>query len=103
MGKCDFCGKEVTLPFTCRYCGGSFCGEHRLPENHHCTGSYKKQNVFINGFVNTISTYQDEITRTPPVQNQLPHPSGKITKYIIILIIFLIILAVYLYTQNISP
>ena len=36
MVKCDYCGKEVDLPFTCPYCGGHFCAEHRLPENHEC-------------------------------------------------------------------
>jgi Zn-dependent protease len=34
--KCDRCQKEVFLPFKCPYCGGSFCSEHRLPENHDC-------------------------------------------------------------------
>jgi uncharacterized membrane protein YkgB len=24
------------MPFRCPYCGGQFCGEHRLPENHQC-------------------------------------------------------------------
>ena len=36
--KCDFCGKEEYLPFECRYCGGKFCAEHRLPEAHNCEG-----------------------------------------------------------------
>ncbi len=36
MANCDVCGKEVTLPFKCRYCGGTFCPTHRLPENHSC-------------------------------------------------------------------
>ena len=36
MALCDKCGKEVALPFKCSYCGGAFCGEHRLPENHDC-------------------------------------------------------------------
>lgn len=36
MGKCDFCGKEVTLPYTCPLCGGQFCVGHHLPENHNC-------------------------------------------------------------------
>lgn len=26
------------LPYTCRYCGGTFCDKHRLPENHSCDG-----------------------------------------------------------------
>jgi Zn-dependent protease len=34
--KCEKCGKDVFLPVKCAYCGGYFCGEHRLPENHEC-------------------------------------------------------------------
>jgi len=41
MAKCDYCGKEVYLPFVCKYCGGTFCEEHRLPENHNCIGLKK--------------------------------------------------------------
>jgi len=26
------------MPYTCHYCGASFCAEHRLPENHNCSG-----------------------------------------------------------------
>ncbi len=38
MVKCAFCKKETGyLPFHCKYCGNSFCSEHRLPENHNCT------------------------------------------------------------------
>lgn len=36
--KCDFCGKHELLPFKCRYCGGQYCVNHRLPENHSCQG-----------------------------------------------------------------
>ena len=34
--KCQKCGNEIFLPFRCEYCGGYFCSEHRLPENHEC-------------------------------------------------------------------
>jgi Zn-dependent protease len=34
--KCKQCGQETFLPFQCPYCGGSFCSQHRLPENHSC-------------------------------------------------------------------
>ncbi|MFA5332135.1 MAG: AN1-type zinc finger protein [Methanoregula sp.] len=37
MPRCDFCGKNVSLPFHCQYCGKDFCDEHRLPPNHACT------------------------------------------------------------------
>ncbi|RLG97981.1 rhomboid family intramembrane serine protease, partial [Candidatus Bathyarchaeota archaeon] len=32
--KCQYCGAEEPLPFKCPFCGGYFCVEHRLPENH---------------------------------------------------------------------
>lgn len=34
--ECQKCGRETFLPFRCPYCGGCFCAEHRLPENHEC-------------------------------------------------------------------
>ncbi len=37
MGKCEFCGKAVVLPFQCSFCRKYFCGEHKLPENHQCS------------------------------------------------------------------
>lgn len=32
------------MPYTCNFCGNTFCSEHRLPENHSCDGlsSYEK-------------------------------------------------------------
>jgi hypothetical protein len=41
MGQCQFCKKEVDIPFVCSYCGQSFCSEHRLPENHLCPALQK--------------------------------------------------------------
>ncbi|KXA93483.1 hypothetical protein AKJ66_01950 [candidate division MSBL1 archaeon SCGC-AAA259E22] len=38
MPTCDYCGKEISLPYTCGYCGSSFCSKHRLPEKHECEG-----------------------------------------------------------------
>ncbi|HVP96297.1 CAP domain-containing protein [Methanoregula sp.] len=38
MPRCEFCGKNVALPFHCQYCGKNFCDEHRLPPNHDCAG-----------------------------------------------------------------
>lgn len=35
--RCEICGKELSiLPYVCKYCGKSFCVEHRLPEKHVC-------------------------------------------------------------------
>ena len=38
MTRCDNCGSETTLPFTCQHCGGKYCADCRLPPNHNCTG-----------------------------------------------------------------
>jgi Zn-dependent protease len=35
--NCQACEREVDLPFRCSYCGGGFCSDHRLPENHACS------------------------------------------------------------------
>lgn len=36
--RCDVCSAYELLPFKCKYCGGTFCGAHRLPESHNCPG-----------------------------------------------------------------
>lgn len=43
--QCDLCGFTEPLPFTCKFCGKSFCYNHRLPESHNCPGldSYKQK------------------------------------------------------------
>ena len=39
MTKCQRCGRDVEgLPYTCRYCGGTFCVDCHLPEEHNCPG-----------------------------------------------------------------
>jgi hypothetical protein len=47
MGGCSKCGKEETLPFTCKFCREEFCTEHRLPEDHDCVGlaMYKENGI----------------------------------------------------------
>ncbi|MCS7135873.1 MAG: AN1-type zinc finger domain-containing protein [Nitrososphaerota archaeon] len=47
MTDCMVCGKKELLPYRCSYCGGYFCGQHRLPEQHDCPAikypfSYRK-------------------------------------------------------------
>ena len=42
MTFCEHCGEKIPfLPFKCKYCGGAYCKEHRLPENHQCTFELK--------------------------------------------------------------
>jgi hypothetical protein len=37
VNSCNVCGKKEVLPYRCKYCGGTFCADHRLPEQHDCT------------------------------------------------------------------
>lgn len=74
--KCQKCGKEIFLPFRCPYCGGYFCSEHRLPENHGCPGielaraPRKETRPMI---VQTQKPYEYTVTYAPP------RPRGKIS------------------------
>lgn len=57
MANCDVCGEHVNMPYNCRHCGGTYCGEHRLPENHGCPGLESwndPQNVFDSGFDDSV-------------------------------------------------
>ena len=39
--ECDYCHFREPMPFTCKFCGGTFCYNHRLPESHNCPGLIK--------------------------------------------------------------
>ncbi len=57
MAECDICGEEINMPYHCKHCGGTYCGDHRLPESHDCPGLDNwEQNgpVFDSGFDTTI-------------------------------------------------
>ncbi|QDX39714.1 rhomboid family intramembrane serine protease [Salarchaeum sp. JOR-1] len=59
MARCDRCGEEEGMPYQCRLCGGTFCSEHRLPENHDCPGleGWNDPNgVFDSGFDDSVSS-----------------------------------------------
>lgn len=48
MVRCDKCETDIPyLPFQCKYCGKYFCRDHRLPENHGCTGRYNAPVVVV--------------------------------------------------------
>lgn len=58
MAKCDQCGKHENMPYNCRHCGGTYCSEHRLPENHACPGLEQwndPDGVFDSGFDDSVA------------------------------------------------
>ncbi|ELZ91839.1 rhomboid family protein/GlpG-like protein [Haloferax mucosum ATCC BAA-1512] len=59
MAICDVCGKDESLPYRCSRCGGTFCSEHRLPENHNCSGLADWDDpvgVFSSDFDDSVTT-----------------------------------------------
>jgi len=47
MVKCDYCGAEIEgLPYRCKYCGGTFCVWHHLPEEHECPELHKAVSTY---------------------------------------------------------
>ncbi|MCW4013051.1 MAG: site-2 protease family protein [Candidatus Bathyarchaeota archaeon] len=59
MVQCDYCGRDEYMPFRCKYCGGYFCSEHRLPEMHNCSGNYQfsRSTTGATGFTPTGYSY----------------------------------------------
>jgi membrane associated rhomboid family serine protease len=46
------------MPYQCRLCGGTYCSEHRLPENHDCPGLDSwgdPDGVFDSGFDDSVN------------------------------------------------
>jgi Zn-dependent protease len=73
--NCQKCGQEVLMPFQCPYCGGQFCGEHRLPENHACPrlglAHSQRQESVADGFTPRRDSYQYSISfGQPPRQTK---------------------------------
>jgi len=63
MATCDVCGKQTNMPYQCRHCGGTFCADHRLPENHDCPGLDDwgdPDSVFDSGFDASVGTSSTE-------------------------------------------
>ncbi len=63
--KCDFCGKDESLPFVCNYCGGAFCADHRLPEAHQCKGDLSKRRTIVAPPQTTFSWQQPQQYTSP--------------------------------------
>lgn len=62
MATCDACGKHENLPYQCRRCGGTYCAEHRLPENHDCPGMDDwddPSGVFDSGFDESVNNRRE--------------------------------------------
>ena len=53
MKRCHSCGKQIILPYICKFCGLTYCSNHRLPEQHDCK-SLPKRNWYLYARLQTI-------------------------------------------------
>jgi len=75
--KCQYCEKDVVLPFKCTFCNQYYCTEHRLPENHECSEYWRvrvsreqPQPIVVEEELEA-SPYEYSVTYTPP---PIPRP-----------------------------
>ncbi|KAB1192225.1 rhomboid family intramembrane serine protease [Haloferax sp. MBLA0076] len=76
MATCDVCGRHENLPYRCSRCGGTFCAEHRLPENHDCPGLSEwddPSGIFESDFDDSVRT---EKRRAGGLLNSLTSTGG---------------------------
>ncbi len=67
MVKCSQCGKKLSIDyFTCKFCGETFCSEHRLPESHNCPGLSDYKNKQWKQTKKALKDYP-EMKRSGPV------------------------------------
>jgi membrane associated rhomboid family serine protease len=62
MANCAVCGEHVDMPYRCNRCGENYCSEHRLPENHSCSGLNDwndPDGVFDSGFDDGVNNRGD--------------------------------------------
>ncbi|MCR4335805.1 MAG: CAP domain-containing protein [archaeon] len=82
---CAECGRDFDpFPWKCKFCGGSFCKAHRLPESHNCYGLKEfKQTVKqarSEGQAGIMSVDADYISshhKGPYVESQRYNPPKK--------------------------
>ena len=83
--NCQRCGRETFLPFQCPFCGGQFCSEHRLPENHSCQKIDRaRTSRQETAFPAAPSSYEYTVTMGRTRQNRRIYFSPKELKHLIV-------------------
>ncbi len=76
--ECWICGKREAMPYKCRYCGKTYCADHRLPEQHGCAGfdeTARDDNPGTYG-----STYQQDVDVDKFVKDMLKKTAQNAAK-----------------------
>ena len=90
------------LPFTCNYCNGKFCSDHRLPERHDCPKFSKHRISRTKKSNEEIHTDMKRVR--PPIlnneKNNLPEMSERKPIYIWLIALTIGIIGVGLYATG---
>ena len=76
--ECWICGKQEAMPYKCRYCGKTYCSDHRLPEQHGCTGSYDNTQQDFSDTHNR--TYSQDADTERLIKNMLKNTAKQAAK-----------------------
>jgi len=76
MVKCDHCGKEIYMPFKCKYCQLSFCADHRLPEAHDCKNLIRGPRHREQVQYQSHDDYHVDVPSSGPVQQDFVDQAG---------------------------
>ncbi|MFB6207290.1 MAG: rhomboid family intramembrane serine protease [Haloglomus sp.] len=79
MANCAVCGKHVDMPYRCNRCGENYCAEHRLPENHSCSGLNDwndPDGVFDSGFDDSVTQRGGSSSGLSEQLSSLTSPGG---------------------------
>lgn len=96
MPTCDICGEQVSMPYRCHHCGGTYCGDHRLPESHSCSGLQNWSDpggVFDSGFDDSVNREESTLkTRIAGTGGLLGYFRGNMTFVFLVVMLLMFLL-----------
>lgn len=88
------------MPFTCKFCGGSYCYSHRLPESHNCSGL----SVYKARAIETGILYKPDVVirrRPDPAIRDLKNIASVITSNYSLTILILVLISFVIQIINV--
>ncbi|MFP4632924.1 MAG: rhomboid family intramembrane serine protease [Halobacteriota archaeon] len=90
MAGCEECGEIEGMPYSCGYCGGTYCSSHRLPENHDCEGlSARRQEIRSSGRI--YEGPSADVSTSSPKGSKLPVDLGRFRNNVTMLLLILMV------------
>ncbi len=105
MSICQNCGKKTDLPYKCKFCGGYFCDDCRLPPKHNCTGisSWKERQTPSRYSVRKSKKRTRRFIPTPTISQRKRKSSSLLEKSLILLLVGIIGFVAYMdYSEEVN-